>query len=116
MSAPTKRATAPTDHERDLALALRAAIADPATMGELQSMSHLCACCGAPNLPADDLLVTITIAIERDGSVHQDTQCHGNRWADVYRGMHGVKAEVERLIADRRECPFNPKNTPVGGF
>ncbi len=37
MTAPMKRATAPTDHERDLAraaaLALRAAIADPATMG-----------------------------------------------------------------------------------
>ncbi len=38
MTAPMNLATAPTDHERDLAraaaLALRAAIADPATMGE----------------------------------------------------------------------------------
>jgi hypothetical protein len=56
-------------------------------------------------------LITIEIGIGRDGSVFQDTQTHGNDWADVYRGIHAVRDEIDRLIADRRECPFNPKNT-----
>jgi hypothetical protein len=53
-------------------------------------------------------LVTITIGIGRNGDIYEDTQTHGNSYADVYRGIHAVKAEVERLIGERRECPNNP--------
>jgi hypothetical protein len=57
-----------------------------------------------------DRLITITVGIGRNGDIFEDTQTHGNTWSDVYRGMHAVKAEIERLIAERRECPYNPKN------
>jgi hypothetical protein len=57
----------------------------------------------------DDRLITITVGIGRNGDIYEDTQTHGNSWADVYRGMHAVKAEIERLIEQRRECPNNPK-------
>jgi hypothetical protein len=53
-------------------------------------------------------LVTITIGIDRNGDVHEDTQCHGNSWADVYKGIHEVKARINELIDNRRECPFIP--------
>lgn len=56
-----------------------------------------------------DPLVTITISIDRDGSVFDDTQTHGNSFAEVYRGMVAIRAEIDRQIAERRACPFNPK-------
>lgn len=57
-----------------------------------------------------DRLVTISISIGRDGDVFEDMQCHGNSWGDVYRGIHLVRDEVDRLIRERRGCPFNPKS------
>lgn len=58
---------------------------------------------------AADLLVTYTISIDRDGNIHNDTQTHGNSFADVYRGFAAIKEEVDRQIVERRNCPFNPK-------
>ena len=55
-----------------------------------------------------DLLVTYTISIGRNGDIYNDTQAHGNTFADVYRGFYAIKAEVDRQIAERRECPYNP--------
>ena len=61
-------------------------------------------------LPAEsDRLITMTIAIGRNGDVYQDTQTHGNSWGEVYRGTHGIKEEIHRLIADQRSCPLHPK-------
>jgi hypothetical protein len=57
----------------------------------------------------DDPLLTITISIDRDGNVYDDTQTHGNSFADVYRGFVAVRGEIDRQIAERRKCPFNPK-------
>lgn len=57
-----------------------------------------------------DPLLTITFAIGRDGSIHNDTQTHGNSFADVYRAFHAVRNEIDRQIVERRVCPFNPRN------
>jgi hypothetical protein len=59
-------------------------------------------------------LVEYHITIARNGDVTNDTLCHGNSFAEVYRGMHLVRDEVDRIIRDRRACPFNPK-TGDGG-
>lgn len=67
-------------------------------------------------LEKSDRLVTITISVDREGNIFEDTQCHGNSWADVYRGKLLVKARLEELVARRRECPFNPKyGSGLGG-
>lgn len=55
-----------------------------------------------------DRLVTITISIGRNGDVYEDTQCHGNKWADVYRGICLIGARIQEQIDGRRECPFHP--------
>lgn len=64
-------------------------------------------------LDGKDLLITVVVAIGRNGDVHASTTTHGNPWGEVYRGMHGVKAEIDRMIGERRECPFNPKNKDI---
>ncbi len=58
--------------------------------------------------PVDPLL-TITISIDRNGDVFDDTQTHDNSFADVYRGFIAVRNEINRQISERRVCPFNPK-------
>lgn len=63
--------------------------------------------------PESERLITMTIAIDRGGNVYQDTQTHGNTWAEVYRGTHGIKSEIHRLIAEQRACPFHPKHEPA---
>jgi hypothetical protein len=47
--------------------------------------------------------------ILRDGSVVNNTACHGSTFAEAYAGLMAVRDEVDRQIADRRSCPFNPK-------
>lgn len=54
-------------------------------------------------------IVTYTISIARNGDVTNDVQHYGNSFAEVYRGFVAIKAEVDRQIAKRRVCPFNPK-------
>lgn len=56
-----------------------------------------------------DFVVTYTISIDREGNVHNDTQTHGSSFAAVYRAFQSIKVEVDRQIAERRNCPFNPK-------
>lgn len=64
---------------------------------------------GASETAVDgERLVTITIGIGRNGDIFEDTQCHGNGFADVYRGMVAVQARVNELVEQRRSCPFNP--------
>lgn len=55
-----------------------------------------------------DLIVTYEISIGRDGTVHNDTRPYDSSFADVYRAFHAIKKEVDRQIAERRNCPFNP--------
>jgi hypothetical protein len=57
-----------------------------------------------------DPVVTYTISIDRDGNITNDTQCHGSSFADVYRAFRAIKAEIDRQIDQRRECPFNPRH------
>lgn len=54
-------------------------------------------------------LVTITLRVDRNGDIHEDTQTHGNPWSDVYRGFIAIRAEIDRQIGARRQCPFNPR-------
>lgn len=56
----------------------------------------------------DDPLVTVMFSIGRNGDVVNDTQTHDNSFADVYRGLVAVRAEVDRQINERRNCPYNP--------
>lgn len=55
------------------------------------------------------MVITYTIGIDADGNVHNDTQTHGSTFAEVYRAFQAIKAEVDRQISERRNCPFNPK-------
>lgn len=60
-----------------------------------------------------DFIVEYTIKIARNGDVTNDVVTHGNSFADVYRAFHAIKAEVQRQIDERRNCPYNPKNGDV---
>lgn len=55
-------------------------------------------------------VVTFTISIDQQGNVTNDTQTHGSSFAEVYRAFHAIKVEVDRQIAERRACPFNPRH------
>jgi hypothetical protein len=55
-----------------------------------------------------DFVLEYTIKIARNGDVTNDVVTHGNSFADIYRAFHAVKREVDRQIAERRNCPFNP--------
>jgi hypothetical protein len=59
--------------------------------------------------PEKDRLITMTIAIDRDGNVYQDTETHNNPWSEVYRGTKCIQKEIERLIEEQRRCPIHPK-------
>jgi hypothetical protein len=63
-----------------------------------------------PTTEADgsEIILEYTIKIARNGDVTNDTVTHGNSYAVIYRAFHAIKAEVDRQIAERRECPFNP--------
>lgn len=54
-------------------------------------------------------LVTMTLSVDEDGNIYDDTQTHGNSFSEVYRGFLLLRDEIDRQIADRRKCPFNPK-------
>lgn len=63
----------------------------------------------------DDFVLEYTIKIARNGDVTNDVATHGNSFAEIYKAFHAVRAEVDRQIAERRNCPFNPiyKDTPA---
>lgn len=63
-----------------------------------------------------DPVVTFTISIDAEGNVWNDTQTHGSTFGAVYKAFHTIKADVERQIAERRNCPFNPINGDVPAF
>jgi hypothetical protein len=54
-------------------------------------------------------LVTLTIAVNRDGSLVSDVQTHDNSYADVSRGLAACKQEIERVFAEQKHCPYYPK-------
>lgn len=54
-------------------------------------------------------LVEWTITISRNGDVTNDAVTFGNSFADVYKGFVAIRAELDRQIAERRNCPYNPK-------
>jgi hypothetical protein len=56
-----------------------------------------------------EFVVTYTISIDHCGNVYNDTQTHGSSFAEVYKAFQAIKAEVDRQISERRNCPFNPK-------
>lgn len=63
-------------------------------------------------------LVTMTMYVEVDGDdyhVHDDTQTHGNDWADVYKGIVMLRDELNRQLTDKKLCPFNPMNVRRDG-
>lgn len=53
-------------------------------------------------------VVTFTMTVDRAGNITNDTQTHGNTFAQVYRAFHSIRDEVQRQIDQRRACPFNP--------
>jgi hypothetical protein len=63
-----------------------------------------------------EIVVEYTIKVDRDGNITDDTQCFGNSFAEVYRAFHAIKAEVDRQISKRRDCPFNPINPQPPNF
>lgn len=56
------------------------------------------------------MLVTYTISIDEDGNIYNDVQPGNSTFAEVYKAFHAIKEEVDRQIAERRACPFNPMN------
>lgn len=66
------------------------------------------------NNPVDPVL-TVTMTVCRNGDIHEDTQTHGNTFADVYKGFVGIRDEIDRQINERRNCPFNPKTVRTDG-
>jgi len=62
----------------------------------------------AGSLSVKSPVVTFLICVDEEGNIHNDIQTHGNSFAQVYRAFHAIKAEVERQIKERRNCPFNP--------
>lgn len=58
-------------------------------------------------------VVTYTISIDQEGNVYNDTQTHESSFAEVYRAFQQIKVEVDRQIAERRNCPFNPIQSKV---
>lgn len=65
---------------------------------------------------SSNLLITLTISIDRDGNVRHDTQTHGNTFAEAYRGFVGIKGEIDRQINERRNCPYNPISKTLPDF
>ncbi len=57
---------------------------------------------------AEHPVLTFTVTIDDQGNVWNDTQTHGRTFSEVYRAFHAVKAEVDRQIQERRNCPYNP--------
>jgi hypothetical protein len=60
-------------------------------------------------MPASDFLIKYTIQIDHDGGLTSYVETCDNSFADIYRGFRLIKAEVERQIAERKNCPYNPK-------
>jgi hypothetical protein len=54
------------------------------------------------------IILEYTIKIAKNGDVENDVVTHGNPFAVIYRAFHDIKREVDRQIAERRNCPFNP--------
>lgn len=56
--------------------------------------------------------ISMSFEVSVDGDdyhITNSTRCGDATWAEVYRGMLAIREEIDRQIAARRECPFNPK-------
>jgi hypothetical protein len=58
-----------------------------------------------------DLLVTMTISVSRDGIAASDVQTHDNSYSEVAVGLSAVRDEINRVFAERKNCPYYPKNS-----
>ncbi len=58
-----------------------------------------------------NLIVTFTVSVDEAGNIWNDTQTHGRSFAEVYQAFHAIKREVDRQIAERRNCPYNPMHS-----
>lgn len=56
-----------------------------------------------------DRLLTITLGIDRDGTIHSRTQTHESTFGEAYRSLIKLREELDRQIASRKLCPANPK-------
>ena len=60
---------------------------------------------------ADDILVTLLIEVKRSGEITSDIKTHDNCYSDVALGLAAVKNEIDRVFAERKNCPFYPKTS-----
>ena len=64
-------------------------------------------------------LISMNLRVETNGvdwHVHDDTHIPEDiTWAEAYKGMVALRDELNRQIADRKMCPFNPANVRIGG-
>lgn len=61
-----------------------------------------------------EFVVEYTIKIARNGDITNDV-VPGGTFAEVYKAFHAIRAEVDRQIRERRQCPFNPKTVALIG-
>lgn len=71
-------------------------------MKDRETDSHTTADAGS------EIVLEYSIKIAKNGDVTNDVVTHGNSFAVIYRAFHDIKREVDRQIAERRNCPFNP--------
>ena len=61
--------------------------------------------------PSCDRLVTLVISIDRSQNVYSEIQTHDNSFSEVATGLTAIKAEIERVFAERKKCPYYPSNS-----
>jgi hypothetical protein len=69
-----------------------------------------CSSLDCPQVRGPRRILRFTITIDADGNVTNDTETGKSTFSEVYGAFRQIKAEVERQIADRRDCPFNPSS------
>jgi hypothetical protein len=58
---------------------------------------------------AQQYVVEYTIKIAPNGDVTNDVVAGDSSFAEVYWAFHQIKKEIERQIAEQRQCPYHPK-------
>lgn len=53
-------------------------------------------------------LVTLLISVDQKHNVYSDVQTHDNSFAEVAAGFSVIKAEIDRVFAERKSCPYYP--------
>lgn len=68
--------------------------------------------------PGDIISVEYTVTQNSEGDLHLHTRVRTfqNDWRGGYRGLLMIKAEVDRQIAERYNCPFHPTRVKREGL